>query len=54
MVTCPFCLTSAVVDLRPYIGPTDIYKGDTSPHTFDAYNLPDKLPTQKPSEEDGG
>lgn len=46
---CPYCGAEAVVDFSPFKRPVEIYKGDV-PTALEGLDLPDILPTQKPTE----
>jgi len=45
---CPYCDAEAVVDFSPFKRPIELFKG-TSPAALESLDLPDVLPTQKPT-----
>jgi len=46
---CPYCDAEAVVDFNPYRKPTiEVFKG-VLPAVLESLDLPDILPTQKPT-----
>lgn len=48
IVVCTHCKAEAVVDISPYKRPLEIYKG-LGPNAVEILELPDLIPTQKPT-----